>query len=1340
MRSWSIHIHWAMAVLALVLVLTLVATSQGSDAALDSVTLWNEDFSKQTSVVRDGAVIGIIATDLNTTGGSRNATISDPTNPGDAINVTLYDDGTHGDATANDGNYTGNFTVSSDGGSSGSVTDEGAGVIDIAEGDPVSVFVDLDGDGSHSQISIRTDYTGPGMATPFEGGYVGGELIITITIIVEGEAALDPGSVTYSVDAGPSVLFTQIAPNVFQAVIDTTLLTDGPHTVTTASADEAGNFDESTFDIIVDNTVPDIVYGFSTILPSGDVSTPVTVDDMHLDHSTIMWRWDGGEWVHPGATGTPAEFDMVIAYDDMTPGNHSIEITAKDLANNSMTYILRFNLPEQSYDGVTVEPPTIDVTSVEPGGTVPVDTTVTNQGQVPADVRIDLVVDGEVVDFVAQRVEGNSSSDVALVWPDATEGEHDVQLVVTMPNATTGEEPVDTIPVTAPGGGPIIISVPKVFLGRPVTVVDDDLEAEGTLVVPAHVTNPGPSDVDVVVALEVDGEQVDFAELTVPGGSFGTVDLHWLDMTEGEHTIELRAYMPDEFGLVEPVDMVTVTDEDGGPINVPPREGGDYIEGPLGFLNPLYDHRPFDSVPEGWRPWFLPLLLVGILLGIMIFGMGRRRAKKEEPEVEEPDLKPVEMPPVSAGGSPMTTRPRGTPGTSTTTTGTAEAPDETPIVVVPPTVPPIAATTADDGKGEPCVEIIKTHERERKEVSDAETAAKDAKDKENDAQDEAEEADRTASQAERRARTAQKECDDARKEYEGHGVEEAEKEAKDAEDRAKEMEDRMKELEGDMPEVDGVSLEPKPGYTHGGVGFGTMIHVTHVYYRDDQAEIDLNRELKKRFKEYKELKKDLDGAKEDAKRERREADRTAKEAEKSKARMEEACRKAKEAQEKANTLRGAANDASAKVTRMGAEVEAANEKVAAEKKDVAEDQGQVNDCKDCLREVRRALARIEELQRRYKGLKGGSALKGPKGRHEKLDANDAWDKYWESFKRLRDHAKALADIKGFTDAQLPKDFKGLWDWGGGKDKTVDYVIGATGTYAGMRAEDFAKAPIPTDTIKAVGELYKVFQAAFDPKYKAGRDILDGALTHDEADAASDAYDKFPRRVANGIKGFEQLYELQELDGEIGEALDKWQDCLDGLPEAPDTPEVDFDKLCYKQCLDKLAELKEAERRMRELVDRAKDCEPSGIDGKLQEANRLKGILKNRRRFMDMTSDGLEDYRRAHKEHGCYITTAAYGSPLAPELDALRGFRDGVLLPRPSGRLLVRHYYSSAPAVAERLEGTEDGREAVRGTLGLAVRLVHAREGRGRLARTLLTAATVGVYALGSLQAWLLTRR
>ena len=41
-----------------------------STAALDVVDLWNEGFSDNAKVIRDGAVIGNTATDLNATGGT----------------------------------------------------------------------------------------------------------------------------------------------------------------------------------------------------------------------------------------------------------------------------------------------------------------------------------------------------------------------------------------------------------------------------------------------------------------------------------------------------------------------------------------------------------------------------------------------------------------------------------------------------------------------------------------------------------------------------------------------------------------------------------------------------------------------------------------------------------------------------------------------------------------------------------------------------------------------------------------------------------------------------------------------------------------------------------------------------------------------------------------------------------------------------------------------------------------------------------------------------------------------------------------------------------------------
>jgi uncharacterized repeat protein (TIGR01451 family) len=50
--------------------------------------------------------------------------------------------------------------------------------------------------------------------------------------------------------------------------------------------------------------------------------------------------------------------------------------------------------------------------------------------------------------------------------------------------------------------------------------------------------------------------------------------------------------------------------------------------------------------------------------------------------------------------------------------------------------------------------------------------------------------------------------------------------------------------------------------------------------------------------------------------------------------------------------------------------------------------------------------------------------------------------------------------------------------------------------------------------------------------------------------------------------------------------------------------------------------------------------------------------------------------------GCFIATAAYGTPMAKEIQILRDFRDGYLLTNPLGQALVDFYYKVSPPVAE----------------------------------------------------------
>ena len=63
--------------------------------------------------------------------------------------------------------------------------------------------------------------------------------------------------------------------------------------------------------------------------------------------------------------------------------------------------------------------------------------------------------------------------------------------------------------------------------------------------------------------------------------------------------------------------------------------------------------------------------------------------------------------------------------------------------------------------------------------------------------------------------------------------------------------------------------------------------------------------------------------------------------------------------------------------------------------------------------------------------------------------------------------------------------------------------------------------------------------------------------------------------------------------------------------------------------------------------------------------------------------------------GCFIATAAYGTPLAEEIDVLRQFRDQYLLTNPAGQLLVSLYYTSSPPLANLISKHEGLRAVIR---------------------------------------------
>lgn len=63
--------------------------------------------------------------------------------------------------------------------------------------------------------------------------------------------------------------------------------------------------------------------------------------------------------------------------------------------------------------------------------------------------------------------------------------------------------------------------------------------------------------------------------------------------------------------------------------------------------------------------------------------------------------------------------------------------------------------------------------------------------------------------------------------------------------------------------------------------------------------------------------------------------------------------------------------------------------------------------------------------------------------------------------------------------------------------------------------------------------------------------------------------------------------------------------------------------------------------------------------------------------------------------GCFIATAAYGTPMHPHLDSLRDFRDRYLVTNGPGRALVHFYYRHSPPIADFIADRSSLRTAVR---------------------------------------------
>jgi MYXO-CTERM domain-containing protein len=189
-----------------------------------------------------------------------------------------------------------------------------------------------------------------------EGGLISGDYQLNATVTGD----LQAGEVYFGVDDDdPSTKMTDKGGGDFQAIIDVTILAEGPHTLFIKAINSTGSSITVSLDVDVDRNSPRVILTSKGGMASGGFLVTATVSDPYLNESAVYCVVDDDLEASRGNVLTRVDgdnFEITIDTTTYPDGGHSIRVWAFDIWGS-------YN--KSQGDGMDVDntPPVIEITS-----------------------------------------------------------------------------------------------------------------------------------------------------------------------------------------------------------------------------------------------------------------------------------------------------------------------------------------------------------------------------------------------------------------------------------------------------------------------------------------------------------------------------------------------------------------------------------------------------------------------------------------------------------------------------------------------------------------------------------------------------------------------------------------------------------------------------------------------------------------------------------------------------------------------------------------------------------------------------------------------------------------